>query len=177
MTRPIVQISTLPQLTDLDCEQLSGLLADVVNNGASVGFVVPFEQAEIHEYWRGIAQELAGGRVILFALSVDAQIIGSVQLAYATKANARHRVEVQKMLVHSAFRRQGFGRVLLRAAEARARTDGKTLLVLDTETASAGQRLYESEGFSVAGEIPRYAAGTHGGWSPSTFMYKLLAPA
>jgi hypothetical protein len=46
--------------------------------------------------------------------------------------------------------------------------------VLDTETASAGQHLYASLGFIAAGEIPQFAIGTNGGWSPTTYMYKLL---
>jgi hypothetical protein len=47
-------------------------------------------------------------------------------------------------------------------------------LVRDTETASAGQRLYASLGFIAAGEIPKFAIGANGGWSPTTYMYKLL---
>jgi acetyltransferase len=167
-------IQTLTRLTAPDREQLIAVLADAVTNGASVGFVVPFTSTELEAYWDGIDRALEDGDLILFVLRVSGQIVATVQLAYATKSNARHRVEVQKMLVHSTHRRNGFGRTLLAAAEARARADGKTLLVLDTETTSAGQLLYEQQGFQVAGTIPEYAAGTYGGWTPSTFMYKLL---
>jgi acetyltransferase len=167
-------IQTLARLTAPDREQLIAVLADAVTNGASVGFVVPFTSTELEAYWDGIDRALEDGDLILFVLRVSGQIVGTVQLAYATKSNARHRVEVQKMLVHSAHRQNGYGGALLQAAEDRARGDGKTLLVLDTETASAGQRLYARQGFLVAGEIPRYAAGTFSGWTPSTFMYKLL---
>ena len=60
------------------------------------------------------------------------------------------------------------------AAEACAKSRDRSLLVLDTETASAGQHLYASLGFIAAGEIPKFAIGTNGGWSPTTYMYKLL---
>lgn len=153
---------------------LAGLLRDAVENGASVGYVVPIDEADLTAFWAGVFEDVTMGCRALFVVRDAGQIVGSTQLEFAAKPNGLHRAEVQKMLVHSSQRRKGLGRQLMMAAEACAKSRGRSLLVLDTETASAGQYLYASLGFIAAGEIPQFAIGTNGGWSPTTYMYKLL---
>jgi len=48
-------------------------------------------------------------------------------------------------------------RLLMEHAEAEARAEGKTLLVLDTVTGDSAERLYERLGWTKAGVIPGYA--------------------
>ena len=60
------------------------------------------------------------------------------------------------------------------ALEDAARAAGRTLLVLDTESASNGQLLYAAMGYRAAGEIPDFAIGNSGGFVHTTYMYKLL---
>jgi ribosomal protein S18 acetylase RimI-like enzyme len=157
-----------------DVRALAGLLRDAVENGASVGYVVPIDEADISAFWAGVFEDVVEGSRALLVVRQSGQIVGSVQVEFAGKPNGRHRAEIQKMLVHSSQRRKGLGRQLLLAAEACARSKDRSLLVRDTETASAGQRLYASLGFIAAGEIPKFAIGANGGWSPTTYMYKLL---
>ena len=157
-----------------DVRALAGLLRDAVENGASVGYVMPIDEADITAFWAGVFADVGQGRWTLFVVRDAGQIVGSVQLEFAGKPNGLHRAEVQKMLVHSAQRRKGLGRELMMAAENCAKSRGRSLLVLDTETASDGQPIYASLGFIAAGEIPQFAIGTNGGWSPTTYMYKLL---
>jgi hypothetical protein len=45
----------------------------------------------------------------------------------------------------------------MRAAEDEARRIGRTLLTLDTEAGSAGERLYARLGWTKYGEVPAYA--------------------
>ncbi len=175
---------TIDVLTTIGADDraaLIALLGDAVEHGASVGNVLPISAADMQDYWHAVAGDVDQGNCKLMVARRDQKITGTVQLALARKPNARHRAEVQKMLVHSAARRQGIGRQLMLAAEQLARQAQRELLVLDTETHSAGHRLYLSLGYQVAGEIPRYAIATSpdttGGWSPSTFMYKFIAPA
>jgi ribosomal protein S18 acetylase RimI-like enzyme len=157
-----------------DRQALAGLMRDAVENGASVGYVMPINEADITAFWTGVFEDVGQGRRALFVVRDAGQVVGSVQLEFASKPNGLHRAEIQKMLVHSSQRRKGLGRQLLLAAEASARSRDRSLLVLDTETASAGQHLYASVGFVAAGEIPKFAIGTNGGWTPTTYMYKLL---
>ena len=131
----------------------------------------------INAYWRSIADEINSGGLALFAVKRDARIIASAQLAFCGKPNGRHRAEVQKVLVHSSARRMGLGAALMRAAEQHAREAARSLLVLDTETHSAGQKLYEAMGYQAAGVIPKFAIGNSGGFVPTTYMYKILDEA
>ncbi|MFO0216058.1 MAG: GNAT family N-acetyltransferase [Burkholderiales bacterium] len=167
-------VETLSSFDDNDRMALAGMLRDAVENGASVGYVMPIDEADISAFWAGVFEDVVEGSRALLIVRQSGQIVGSVQIEFAGKPNGRHRAEIQKMLVHSSQRRKGLGRQLMMAVEACAKSRDRSLLVLDTETASAGQHLYASMGFIAAGEIPKFALGTNGGWSPTTYMYKLL---
>jgi ribosomal protein S18 acetylase RimI-like enzyme len=170
-------MTAVEQLSSFDANDrraLAGLLRDAVENGASVGYVMPVDEVDITAFWAGVFADIGQGHRALLVIRNAGQIVGSVQIEFAGKPNGRHRAEIQKMLVHSSRRRKGLGRQLMMAAEACAKSRDRSLLVLDTETASAGQHLYASLGFIAAGEIPKFAIGTNGGWSPTTYMYKLL---
>ncbi len=60
------------------------------------------------------------------------------------------------------------------AIEAIARQRGRTLLVLDTITASDAERLYARLGWTRSGEIPRYAAMPNGKLESTTVFFKEL---
>lgn len=51
---------------------------------------------------------------------------------------------------------------------------GKTLLVLDTVTGSAAERLYAREGWQRCGEIPNYALWPDGAPCATTIFFKSL---
>ena len=170
-------VAPLSSLSVEDIDALTALLTDAVVNGASVGYVLPVDLAMLQSYWRGIADEIAAGALALFAVKRDERIIASAQLSFCGKPNGRHRAEVQKVLVHSSARRRGLGGALMRAVEQHARECTRSLLVLDTETHSAGQKLYEAMGYQAAGVIPKFAIGNSGGFVPTTYMYKILDEA
>ena len=167
-------VLSLPSVSARDIVDLTALLTDAINKGASVGYVLPVDQNMISTYWRAVADEVSAGSIALFTIRQDEQIVASAQLAFCGKPNGRHRAEVQKVLVHSAHRRKGFGGMLMRAVEEHALNCQRSLLVLDTETDSAAQSLYEATGYSAAGIIPRFAIGNSGGFVPTTYMYKIL---
>lgn len=168
------EVLSLALLGSSEIDQLSGLLGDAVMDGASVGYVLPVDDALLDEYWRSVARELLAGSICLLIIRRDGRIVGSAQLAFCAKPNGRHRAEVQKVLVHSGYRRRGLGLALMIALEQRAREHGRSLLVLDTESDSGGQRLYETMGYLKAGSIPGFCSGTISGWAATTCMYKHL---
>lgn len=143
-----------------DLEALAGLLHATVQAGASVSFVLPFAMEEAREFWRNkvLPGVRSGGRRVLMA-RVDGEIAGTVQLLLDTPPNQAHRAEVAKMLVHPMARRRGMARALMTALEEVARSEGRTLLTLDTVTGGAAEPLYRSMGYMLAGVIPRYARG------------------
>jgi GNAT superfamily N-acetyltransferase len=161
---------------DEDIRALSELLHAVVYDDAGVSFVVPFSVEEAHGFWcETVLPGLRAGTRRVLVARVDAHIVGTVQLDLAVPPNQRHRAEVVKLLVHPTARRQGIARALMVALEPIARSEGRTLLTLDTWTGRAAERLYQSLGYVTVGVIPRYARGSlTPELEPATFMYKEL---
>ena len=85
---------------------LVALLRDVVNGGASVGFLPPLGAEEAGGYWDGVAKALQGGRRLWIARRADGIIAGTVQLDLELRANGNHRAEVMKLMVLTATRRR-----------------------------------------------------------------------
>jgi hypothetical protein len=73
------------------------LLIDAVESGASIGYMLPYEPADIHSYWQGVAAAVKADRKWLVVARLgDGSLVGTAQLEPAGKANGRHRAEVQK---------------------------------------------------------------------------------
>lgn len=167
-------IERLTKPTAADLAGLADVLIDCVEGGASVSFMRPMTRDKAAVFWRRIAADVeAGGRILLVATD-QLGIVGTVQVVLDMPENQPHRGDISKMLVHRRARGRGIGAALLQAAEVAAREAGKTLLVLDTVTDSAGARLYERLGWVRVGEIPDYALWPEGGFCPTTFYYRRL---
>ena len=171
-----VQVKSLGTLGNRQIQELSEILIDCVEGGASVSFMLPMTWEKAHAYWESIAVSLMRGeRLVLVAEDTRGAIVGTVQILLNQPENQPHRADVAKMLVHRRARRQGVGAALLAAAERYSLEAGKTLLVLDTVTDSDGYRLYTQHGWRHCGEIPNYALWPDGRLCPTTIFYKSLA--
>jgi GNAT superfamily N-acetyltransferase len=169
-----IQVRTLPQIGDREIQQLSDVLIDCVEGGASVSFMLPIAQATAVAFWQDVAAGVARGeRVLIVAEDVAGGIVGTVQIIFAQAENQPHRADVAKMLVHRRGRRHGVGAALLAAAESAALAAGKTLLVLDTASGDA-ERLYARLGWQRCGVIPDYALLPGGGFCDTTVFYRAL---
>ncbi|MFF1905538.1 GNAT family N-acetyltransferase [Kitasatospora sp. NPDC058218] len=159
-------------------EQLAGLLVDTVEAGASLGFLAPLDPADATAWWQALAPDVAAGRLLLWAARADAdgRIAGTVQLRPAVTANGRHRGEVAKLMVGRADRGQRLAGRLLAALEAAGAEQGLRLLVLDTETGSPAERMYEAAGWTRVGTVPDYATDPAGVPRPTTLFFKTLPP-
>ena len=149
------------------------LLKDSVDSGASIGFLAPLPAHEGREFWRAVRSELADGRIV-FGAYTEGRLVGSVQLAPVAKPNARHRAEVQKLIVLQAFRGRGVAKALMAALERKAVELGRWLLVLDTVPHQPAEQLYERLGYMRAGVVPDYAERSSGGFDPTVIFYKQL---
>ncbi|MCC6155838.1 MAG: GNAT family N-acetyltransferase [Candidatus Hydrogenedentes bacterium] len=164
------------QLGETEIQGLTNVLIDCVEGGASVSFMYPMTREKAEMFWRGVAPAVARGeRILLLAEGTANRIVGTVQVVLNLPENQPHRGDVVKMLVHRRARNQGVGAALLAAAEQHARDEGKYLLVLDTITGHAGERLYARHGWQRAGEIPNFALWPDGRPCPTTYYYKQLA--
>ena len=155
-------------------DDLSDILVDAVAHGASVNFMAGFPHEGARAFWRSQLAGMAAGEKRLFVADDGARLVATALLTFAHQPNAPHRAEVGKMLVHSAARRQGLGRRLLMSVEAAAREAGRTLLMLDTETGSAGDLLYRSCGWTPIGGVPDHAYRPNGRLAETTLFYKVL---
>jgi GNAT superfamily N-acetyltransferase len=177
VTAPAAQIM-IRALTAAEAEgrlgELSGILVDAVAHGASVNFMVGFSDNEARAFWRGQLPGISSGEKWLFVADDGERLVATAMLTLAHQPNAPHRAEVGKMLVLTSARRQGLGRRLLTAVEAAAREAGRTLLMLDTESGSAGDRLYRSCGWIAVGGVPDHAFRPDGRLAETTVFYKAL---
>jgi len=156
--------------------ELSVVLLDCVEGGASVSFMAPLTRERSDAFWHSVADGVSSGeRVLLVAEDrANGEILGTVQMVVGLPENQPHRADVAKMLVRRSARRQGIGATLMRAVEEAARADGKTLLVLDTVTGGDAERLYERLGWTRVGVVPDYALFPDGRPCDTTFFYKSL---
>lgn len=156
-----------------DLDQLAELLADAVNSGAGVSFMLPFSVDTAREWWR-LTLEQADARAIVLVARDDGGIVGSVQMHPAWAPNQPHRADVAKLLVHRRGRRRGIGSALMAELETRARAAGFTLLTLDTVRAEPAEHLYTAAGWQRVGVIPNYALSPGGSLCDTVVFYKDL---
>ena len=156
--------------TQLDA--LADVLADCVAGGASVSYLAPFSKEDARAAFAGMIAEAEEGRRLILAAFTEGRLVGTVQVILALPPNQPHRAEIAKLLVHSAARRRGVAEQLMRAAEAEARGEGKTLLVLDAVTGDDAARLYARLGWTTVGVIPNYALYPDGRPCDTTVFWK-----
>lgn len=154
--------------------ELASVLIDCVAGGASVGFTLPLSETKARVFWQDVAESVALGSRTVIVAEQDGRIVGAVQIILTNPDNQPHRAEIAKMLVHRDARQRGLGQRLLEEAETAAAAAGKTLLILDTASGSASERLYLRCGWTKVGEIPNYAVYPDGKTGNSSIFYKTI---
>jgi ribosomal protein S18 acetylase RimI-like enzyme len=153
-------------------DELVALLADAVDGGASVGYVLPHANGEYARFWDEVTVAAATEDRVVLVCERRGRIAGAVQFAPCNKPNGRHRGEVQKLLVLRESRGEGIGARLMREVEALAVRRGFRLLLLDTRAESAAERLYRRLGWQPFGSVPTYAADPDGALADCVFFFK-----
>ncbi len=155
-------------------DALAAVLHDCVAGGASVSYMAPFSPADARAAFVAWAAEVEqGGRLIVAAFD-NGELVGTVQVILALPPNQPHRAEIAKLLVHRSARRRGIAELLMEQAEAEARAEGKSLLVLDAVTEGDAARLYDRMGWTTVGVIPGYALYPDGRPCDTTVFWKRL---
>jgi GNAT superfamily N-acetyltransferase len=155
--------------------ELTDVLLDCVEGGASVSFMHPLTRERALAFWRRVAAGVAAGERALLVAEDGEGICGTVQLILDLPENQPHRADLAKMLVHRRARRLGLGAALMRAAEGVAKGCGRTLLVLDAVTGGDAARLYERLGWVRVGDVPNFALYPQGGYCSTTYYYRDLS--
>jgi GNAT superfamily N-acetyltransferase len=154
-----------------DVSELAEVLVDCVEGGASVGFLAGVDLAAAQAFWRAA---LPGASTWVARLEPGGPVVGVVQLQPAKLPNGAHRADVAKLLVHRSARGRGVASVLMARLEQEALAQGRWLLLLDTETGSPAQALYERSGWQVVGVVEDHAVQPGGALAPTTFLVKRL---
>jgi GNAT superfamily N-acetyltransferase len=174
---PAMPIS-IHRVTAVDLEQqlaaFASLLSESVHSGASLGFLPPLPRTEAAAYWLSLRTELRAGSRLLLAAYADGSLIGTGQLALPAWPNARHRAEVQKLIVTSTAMGHGVGGSILAALHAGARERGRSLLLLNTRRGGRPESFYKALGYRVAGVIPGYTVGPAGQRMDTVTLYHEL---
>ena len=163
-----------PYLCPDTWDGLAGLLQACVEDGASIGFLMPFSRQDALDYWKKVSPLFQDKSRALFIARIEKAIIGSVQIDFAMPANQPHRCEITKLMVHPTTRGQGIAKELIKCLELEARNSNRTLITLDTRTGDHGEYLYKSLGYHSAGVIPGYAQSSAGLFDDTTIFYKNL---
>ncbi|RQO61152.1 GNAT family N-acetyltransferase [Paucibacter sp. KBW04] len=181
---PALQIRRLNAAEAQWLPGLCELLIDSVHRGACLGFLAPLSLGAAQDYWRSVLARLGPQHELWIACDAEApegtspKLHGAVQLALCSSANAHHRGEVQRLMVHSQSRSRGIASRLMSRLECAALSRGRQLLVLETPSGSQAEAVYVHLGWQRAGEIPAYASCAEGRLRDTVFYFKRLqAPA
>ncbi|WP_447506040.1 N-acetyltransferase family protein [Acinetobacter pittii] len=168
-----IEILEINEIGDYE-KDLSLLLEDSINSGASIGFLAPVEKNDVLNYWREVNHKLTQGNYRLWIAIKEEKIVGSVQLSLVSKKNGVHRAEVEKLMVLTSARKQGIATLLLNQLENFSKQNGLRLLVLDTREGDVSELLYSKIGFVRVGVIPSFALSSNGSYDGTAIYYKRL---
>lgn len=160
---PVDLIALVPSLVDL--------LIDGVGSGGALGFLPPVDPDDARSYWLSLAPSLREGTRVLVAAFKHGRLVGCGQLAIPVWPNARHRAELQKLVVSRSMQGQGVGRFIVSALHDVARQRGRTLILLHARPGGVAYHLYETMGYQRVGIVPGYSRGPSGEPIDSVAMY------
>ena len=152
--------------------ELAALLLDAVDDGASVGFLAPLDLAHAQRWWHEALQPAT--TLTLVAREPTGLAVGVVQLLLVSYPNGDHRAGVAKLLVLRQARGRGIAHALMERLEAEATARARWLLMLDTQTGSPAEGMYERLGWQRVGILNDHARTPDGTLEPTTFMHKRL---
>lgn len=155
-------------------DEFVAMLKLTVDGGASIGWILPFSEDEATTYWNGVAEQLESGNKILIVAQQDDTVVGAVQLGLEPRENGNHRAEVQKLMVHPEYRRQGIARLLMSDIDPTAKSANRSLLVLDVRKGDPAETLYQQVGFIHVGDIPDYARRNKTEFDATAYYYKQI---
>ena len=85
------RVRHLADPTEAEIAQLSEVLIDCVEGGASVSFMLPLSSEKAHAFWGGVAADVRSGKRILLVADDESGIAGTAQIALDMPENQPHR--------------------------------------------------------------------------------------
>lgn len=153
---------------------LAAITVDAVDGGSGVNFLAGATEAETGAWWAARMERIEDGVITVLVARDGERIVGSTLIERSTNPNSPHRAEIGKVIVLRSHRRRGIGAALMRAAEERARSEGRWLLLLDTAAGSDAEAMYRALGWTAFGVVPNHALLPDGTLSETTYFWKDL---
>jgi len=156
---------------------------DVIENeDREMTFIPPLQRVDILQWWEDYAKQPAERRTLIMVLEKNLaeveELAGFVMLGKPWSQTGPFRGYIEKLIVSSRYRQQGIAKRLMKKLEEVARSDGRILLMLDTEEGSTAEFVYPRMGYIEMGRIPNYAispsAPEKGRLTTGVFFYKDL---
>lgn len=170
MTSHIKQLTSLSQYK----AQLTDLLFLCIKSGASLGFKTDVDKPQLTTYWEEINTQLKSR--IFFGYFIHNTLVGCVHYTRCQKQNGSHRAEIEKLLVHPQYQRQGIASLLMQSIEREATKQGIELLVLDTQTGDKSEYFYQKIHYTKSGQIPHFVSDNNGVFFGTSYYFKILLP-
>ncbi len=150
-------VERLEALTDDDLAALCEAADAAILDGGGFGWLNSPGRAGMQRYYRGV---LLVPERELFVARLNGVVVGSVQLAQPSRNNEAQAFAATLLhaFVAPYARRQGLGRMLVRAVEDHAKSAGFHVLNLDVrESQEAAIALFEAASYARWGTHPAYA--------------------
>ena len=146
-------------LTGEDVDRLHSLVAEMVQEGAALGWVEVPSRGELGELIADLIAASDDDDACLVLAADDSEYLGWAYWTRREMETEQPHADIGRVGVVSRARGHGLGRRVLQALVDEARTAGIEVLTLDVRGNNhAAMALYEHFGFKEYGRIPDYVA-------------------
>ena len=147
------------ELTPALLADATRLLADLVAQGAALGWVEPPSAAEVTALLREVVVAAGPGDAALAVVAAGEELHGLGWWRRYSRPTHRVQADLERVAVRSDAQGAGLGRALTTMLVEQARAAGIEQLTLDLRGDNAAAlHLYESLGFRVYGRLPEFVA-------------------
>ncbi|MFD7721670.1 GNAT family N-acetyltransferase [Streptomyces sp. NPDC059814] len=154
-----MELTSDPDLRARFAASAHRILADLVREGAALGWTDPPSRDEVSELLDHVFAAVHAGDAALRAAYLDGRLVGLGYWLRHTRPTHRPHADLEKVAVAASAHGRGIGRALTTALIADAGRVGIEVLTLDARGDNSGAlHLYRSLGFTEYGRLPDFVA-------------------
>lgn len=165
--------STLP----VYCRELSAVLMDVLIGDSVMGYQQSMSREEAESAFYRLRDALSKQETLMWIARDNLGVMGFARLDLCADADGLNRAEIKGVMVHRRARRQGVGKMLVRALEDAANIARRGLLFLDVQAGTTAETFWRAAGYRYLGELPDYVCSADGYCHSAVIYYKRLFAA
>jgi GNAT superfamily N-acetyltransferase len=154
MTRMGIEFLVDPPITDDLRARILDLWVDVTNAGGAVGFVPPVGAADVRPVADATLAGVADGPDHLLVGMDGGDLVAVLFVVDNRFALAAHWCTLKRVMVRPGSQGRGYGRALMREAEALGRKLGLAALKVTVRGGTGTENFYAGLGYLEVGRIP-----------------------